>query len=144
MVKKGRHHEWAADNERPAGGTDRGFGFVFAVASLVVAAILWWIDSAYWPWAIGASAAFLALALVFPKALAPLNKVWTLFGLLLHRIVSPLVMGFMFFVVVTPIGLLLGRLGKRPLSLDFDPKAKTYWVEREPPGPAPETMSNQF
>jgi hypothetical protein len=84
------------------------------------------------------------VALLWPAVLAPLNRIWTRFGLLLHRIVSPVVLGVMFFGVVTPMGLVMRALGKDPLRLRFDPAARTYWIERRPPGPAPDTLNNQF
>ena len=65
-------------------------------------------------------------------------------GMLMARIVNPLVIGLMFFVVITPIGLLMRAFGQRPLSLQYEPDAPTYWIERKPPGPPPESMGNQF
>ena len=70
------------------------------------------------------------VAWLSPAALAPLNRVWTRFGLLLHRIVSPVVLGVMFFVVVTPMGLVMRALGKDPLRLRFDREARSYWIDR--------------
>ena len=90
------------------------------------------------------SAAFLAAALVWPGVLAPLNRLWTRFGLLLHRLVSPLVLGVMFFLVITPMGLVMRALGKDPLRLQRDRAARTYWIDRQPPGPAPDSLNNQF
>ena len=66
------------------------------------------------------------------------------FGLLLHRIVNPLVMALLFFLVVTPIALLMRLFGKRPLHLKTEPDAATYWIPRDPPGPEPDTMKQQF
>jgi len=66
------------------------------------------------------------------------------FGLLLHRIVNPLVMALLFFLVVTPIALLMRLFGKRPLQLDSEADAESYWIPRDPPGPDPETMKQQF
>ena len=109
---------------------------------------------AVWPWLFGdsgmrlwsasAAAAICLAALVRPVFLAPANRAWMKFGLLLHRIVNPLVMGLIFYLTVTPTGLIFRALGKDPLRLRLDPEAKTYWIDREPPGPAPETMSQQF
>jgi hypothetical protein len=93
---------------------------------------------------VAASLFFLLFALVLPKALSPLNWVWTRFGLLLHQIVSPLVLGLLFLAVFTPMGLAMKLLGSDPLRLRFDPKAKSYWLERDPPGPAPESLKDQF
>jgi hypothetical protein len=80
---------------------------------------------------------------ISPAALAPLNRM-DAFRLLLHRIVSPLVLGVMFFGVVTPMGLVMRALGKDPLRLRFDRDARSYWIDRRPPGPAPDTLNNQF
>jgi hypothetical protein len=87
---------------------------------------------------------FLAAALLRPALLAPLNRLWTRFGLLLHRIVSPVVLGIMFFAVITPMAWIRRALGNDPLRLRFDREARTYWVDRQPPGPPPETLTNQF
>lgn len=87
---------------------------------------------------------FLLLALIVPKLLFPLNWLWTKFGLLLHKIISPLVLGVLFLLVITPIGLLMRLFGADPLRLKLDPEASTYWIERTPPGPAPESLKDQF
>ena len=63
---------------------------------------------------------------------------------MLHKVVNPLVMGFLFFLVVTPIGLLMRLLGKRPLELEFERDRSSYWKDRTPPGPPAEGMKNQF
>jgi hypothetical protein len=73
-----------------------------------------------------------------------LNRLWLRFGLLLNRIVSPIVLGFLFYAVITPTGMIIRRAGRDPLRLQWDANAASYWIERRPPGPAPETMSNQF
>ncbi|MEM9315274.1 MAG: SxtJ family membrane protein, partial [Pseudomonadota bacterium] len=88
--------------------------------------------------------AFALVALVLPRALAPLNRGWHAFGLFLGRIVAPLIMGLIFFAVVTPIGLARRALGKRSLDDRFDAEAASYWVDREPPGPEPEQLPRQF
>ncbi len=79
-----------------------------------------------------------------PSLLAPLNRVWTKFGLLLHKVVSPIVLGVMFYLVITPTGLLMRLFGKDPLRLKFDGTAKSYWIPREPPGPKPDSIKDQF
>src|SRR5262249_10838160 len=126
------------------GSSDRSFGLVFAGFFLIVGT---------WPlvhgrplrvWAVGVAAVFLIAALVNPTWLGPLNRLWLRLGLLLQLIVSPVVLGLLFFLTVTPIGLLMRLTGKDPLRLRFDPLARSYWVERRPPGPAPDTMRQQF
>jgi hypothetical protein len=95
-------------------------------------------------WPLAVAAVFLVPSLLHPGLLAPLNRVWTRIGLLLHRVVSPVVIGVLFFTTITPMGLVMRWLGHDPLRLGFDADARSYWIERRPPGPAPETMSNQF
>ncbi|MDD9928124.1 MAG: SxtJ family membrane protein [Rhodospirillaceae bacterium] len=95
-------------------------------------------------WSLIIAGVFLALAFAAPKLLSPLNRLWMRFGLLLHRIVNPLVMALLFFLVVTPIALLMRLFGKRPLHLETEPDAESYWIPRDPPGPEPETMKQQF
>ena len=137
-------HEDLGRKDEVKGSSDRTFGLVFAVLFAVIG--LWPLlgGDAVRIWSLGLAVAFLARALVAPGLLAPLNRLWMRFGLLLHKVVSPLVLGLMFYATVTPIGLIMRLLGKDPLGRGFDPAAKSYWIERDPPGPAPETMKNQF
>lgn len=124
--------------------TDRAFGLVFAVVFLIVAA--WPLldeGSPRW-WALGVSAALVLISLVAPGVLRPLNRLWTQFGLLLQKVVSPIVLGAILFLVVTPVGVLMRLTGKDPLRLRREPAARSYWIERSPPGPEPSTMSQQF
>jgi len=125
-------------------GSDRSFGLVFAAVFALVGGWQVWRGRDWGWWALTASAAFLTVAMVLPAALNPLNRLWFQFGMLLHRAVNPLILGLLFFGVVMPIGLLMRLLGKRPLNLDHDAQAASYWVRRDPPGPAPETFTKQF
>lgn len=95
-------------------------------------------------WALSIAGLLLTVAIVRPAWLAPANRLWMRFGLLLHKITNPLIMGLVFFLTVTPTGLIMRAMGKDPLNRKLDRAAKSYWIEREPPGPAPETMINQF
>ena len=95
-------------------------------------------------WSLLVGAAFLLSGLLYPRILGPLNRLWLKLGLVLHAIVSPVVMGLLFYSTVTPIGILFRWLGKDPLRLRIDPSIDTYWIERHPPGPAPHTMPRQF
>ena len=137
-------HESYERIEDIQGSSDRSFGLVFATVFALIGVVPFLFGKGLVVWALIVSAVFLALALLVPKVLAPLNRIWLRFGLLLHRIVSPIVLGFMFFVVITPIGLLMRALGKNPLRLSFDPEAESYWIKRSPPGPAPESLKDQF
>lgn len=132
-----RRHEVKASSER-------SFGIVFAVVFAVIG--LWPLVGGGAPrlWAVVIGAGFLALALLWTAPLRPFNQLWTRLGLLLHAVVNPVVMGFLFFGTVLPIGLLLRLTGKDLLNLKRDPGAASYWIERKPPGPKPETMIQQF
>jgi hypothetical protein len=130
----------------PPGKTssDRAFGGVFAV---VFALLGGWplLDGApphLWAWALALGFAFVAL--LRPTWLAPLNRLWTRFGLFLHKIVNPLVLGVIFLVAILPIGLLFKLLGKDPMRLRRRPDAGSYWIERHPPGPAADSLPRQF
>jgi len=95
---------------------------------------------------VGSEKAFgIVFAVVFAIiGLRPLNLVWFRFGLLLHKVVNPLVMGFLFFSTVLPIAIILRMVGKDPLHRKFDAAAETYWIKRDPPGPEPDSMRHQF
>ena len=84
------------------------------------------------------SLAVLAAALLRPQWLGPLNRAWFKLGLALNRIVNPVVMGILFFGAVVPLGWFLRRKGEDLLRVQMKPEATTYWIAREPPGPAPE------
>jgi len=125
--------------------SERGFGLVFAAVFVIVA--LWPLtgeDSTVRLWSLAVAAAFVLVAFGAPRLLRPLNRIWAAFGLLLHRVVNPVVMGLIFYLSVVPVGLIMRALGKRPLALGFEPEAASYWIIRDPAGPDPETMNRQF
>ncbi|WP_068430128.1 SxtJ family membrane protein [Magnetospirillum sp. XM-1] len=125
-------------------GSDRSFGLVFAAVFAIVALLPLKDGGEVRLWAGAVAGAFLLVALVYPKALKPLNKLWFLIGMALHHVVTPLVMGLLFFLTVTPIALIMRAVGKDPLHLARDDKAASYWINRTPPGPAPDSMRRQF
>lgn len=119
------------EHDKVVSGSDRNFGLVFAALFLVIG--LWPLLSSSgvrW-WALVVAVAFLAAAFIWPKSLAPLNRLWFKFGVLLGRIVGPIVMALIFFVTVTPTALIIRARGKDLLKLKADPSAKSYWVERD-------------
>lgn len=146
MTVKGSQqtHEDFAREEEVKVSSERSFGFVFATVFVVIGLLPLFHRNPVHLWSLGIAAVFLVLALAAPRALAPLNRLWMKFGLLLHAIVNPVVMAFLFFSTVTPIALLMRIRGKDPLRLKLDPNAKTYWIDRTPPGPSPDTMPRQF
>lgn len=137
-------HEDLTREEDVQGSSNRSFGLVFAGFFAIVAAISAWRHGWMWPWAAGIAGAFLIVSFALPGILAPLNRGWTKFGLLLGKIVAPVVLGLLFFLSVVPIGLIMRARGKDLLRLKFDRAARSYWIERDPPGPPPETMRKQF
>ncbi len=139
-----RFHERLAADEPDAASSDRGFGLVMAAALAVLAGIVAWQGSRA-AWGLLAAAVLVgAVAWRRASLLAPANRLWTRFGLILHRLVSPIVLGVVFFLVLTPMALLMRAFGKRPLELGFRPDLASYWIDRGDPGPAPESMKDQF
>ena len=120
--------------------SNRSFGIVFFIVFLLIATYPLLNDGHLRIWSLIISVIFLVLGLLNSKTLYPLNKIWFKFGIFLGKIISPLVMGLIFFTVVTPIGLFMRLLNKDLLSLKFN-KKKTYWIEKNEPI---SKMKNQF
>ena len=137
-------HESFSRDEKVVAGSDRSFGIVMAAAFAVLALLNAWHGGRLWPWTGAVAGLFLAAALLRPALLNPLNRLWLQFGLLLHKVVNPIMMAFVFFGAVLPTGLAMRALGKDPLRLRRQPDANSYWIERRPRGPAPESMTDQF
>lgn len=137
-------HEDLKRAEGVRGSSDRTFGLIFA--SVFAFLSLWPLRAGGHvrvP-AFGVAGVFLAVALLRPALLHPLNRAWTALGLLLGRIVNPLVTTVLFFLVFIPAGLISRLGGKDPLRLKPAREADTFWIDRQPPGPQPDTMSKQF
>jgi hypothetical protein len=121
---------------------ERSTGLVFTVVALIVAAL--WRNDPVVPWvALGVAAVLAALSFLAPKLLKPLNVVWFKFGLLLHRIVNPLVMFIMFVVVFVPAGLIM-RIWHDPLRSKRGTAGSTYWRPRKADADKTASMANQF
>ncbi len=139
-------HESYRSHDPPKASSPRAFGFVFAAffALLALGRFLkgGGVRSPLSGWMLAFAVialAFTVLALARPLWLAPLNKIWLAFGSLLHRVVSPVVLGIVFFAVVWPIGLVMRMLGKDPLRLKLQrggagtsAGVDSYWIVREP------------
>lgn len=137
-------HEDLTREQQIEGSSDRVFGLVFAGVFLVIAG--WPLFSGEMPrwWASGVAAVFALVALVKPALLGGLNRLWIKLGILLGKVVSPVALGILFYGVLVPIGAVMRLTGKDPLRLKLDPSAASYWIPREPPGPPPDSMTNQF
>ena len=120
--------------------SNRSFGIVFFVVFLLVALYPLIHAEEIRLWSLIISIIFLILGLLNSKILGPLNKIWFKFGILLGKILSPLIMGIIFFLVVTPIGFIMRLLGKDVLNLKYN-KNKSYWIEKNGPK---SKMKNQF
>ena len=144
MSEKQSLHEDFGREDGPKPGSERSFGIVFAVVFAIIGLWPLWDGGPVRIWALAGAGIFLAAGLFTPPLLRPLNRLWFLFGMALHKVISPLVMGFLFYLTVTPIALIMRAIGKDPLHRQFDPQAKSYWIVRDPAGPAPETMRRQF
>lgn len=137
-------HEDLRREEKVEGSSDRSFGLVFAGVFTIVGVVKLWLGSMWsLPW-FAAAALVLAIAFARPALLAPFNRLWTRFGLLLFRIINPVIMLLIFVVCFVPMGVVMRLFGWDPMRRRLDPDASTYWIPRDPPGPAGESMKNQF
>jgi len=122
-------------------GSNRSFGIVFFIVFVLVATYPLLNQGEVRIWSLIISFLFLFLGLLNSKILTPLNKLWFRFGLFLGKIISPIIMGVIFFLVVTPIGLLMRFFGKDVLNLKLNKKKSSYWIEKDGPK---SKMKNQF
>lgn len=122
-------------------GSNRNFGLVFFIVFLIISIWPLTYEEPVRNWSAIISSVFLILGLMNSKLLSPLNKLWFKFGMILGAIVAPVVMGAVFFLVITPIGLVMKIMGKDLLNKKYDTRKKTYWIKRDIPIG---TMKRQF
>ena len=120
--------------------SNRSFGLVFFIVFLLIAFYPLINQEEIRIWSVLISLLFLILGIINSKILTPLNKAWFKFGIFLGKIISPFIMGIIFFLVVTPIAFLMRMLNKDLLNLKFNKKS-SYWIEKTDPK---STMKNQF
>ena len=137
-------HEDLSRKQEVEGSSDRSFGLVFAAVFVLIGAWPLWQGAAPRWWALGVAAAFAAVAVLRPGLLAHPNRLWSRLGVLLGMLVSPIALGALFYLAFVPIGLLMRLAGKDPLRLRRDAGSASYWIPRRPPGPPPDSMTNQF
>ena len=121
-------------------GSNKNFGVVFFIVFLLIALYPLLNNNEVRLWSLIISVLFLILGILNSKILSPLNKIWFKFGLILGKIISPIIMGIIFFLVVTPIGFIMKLLGKDLINLKFN-NEKSYWIEKSGPK---SKMKNQF
>ena len=126
--------------DEPKISSNKSFGIVFFIVFFLIGIYPILNDDQVRIWSLIISVVFLILGLLNSRILSPLNKIWFKFGILLGKIISPLVMGLIFFIVVTPIGILMRLFNKDLLNLKFN-KNKTYWTEKKD---TKSKMKNQF
>ena len=120
--------------------SNRSFGIVFFIVFLIIAIYPLINNADLRIWSLIISIIFLILGLINSKLLTPLNKLWFKFGIFLGKLISPIIMGIIFFFVVTPIGLLLRIFGKDVLNLKKN-SLTSYWIDRKE---EKKNMKNQF
>ena len=136
------HERLTADEPAPAPGSERGFGVLFAIVFGAVGLFpLLETQPPHW-WPLALAAGLLAAAIRRPQLLAPFNRAWFRLGLVLQRFVNPLVLALLFYLVVTPTGVMMRLFRRNLLGLRRDPDAASYWIHRDAPAPA--SMKNQF
>jgi Saxitoxin biosynthesis operon protein SxtJ len=137
-------HETVQSFRKAAAGSNRKFGITLGLILGFLA--IWPLVHHHAPrwWLVAVALCLAGAGLFYPAVLGPANRAWFKFGLALNIIVSPIVMGLLFFGAVVPVGFVLRKRGEDPLGLKRAPQAATYWGERTPPGPGPGTMRKQF
>ena len=137
-------HEDLNREEEIKVSSDRSCGIVFTLVFLAVGT--WTVlggQSKGWLF-LAVSALFFIVALACPTILGPFNRTWMKFGLLLSRVVNPLILGVVFFLIVTPMAVVRRLLGKDSLHLESKSGLESYWIDRNPPDPKPGSMTKQF
>jgi Saxitoxin biosynthesis operon protein SxtJ len=124
--------------------SNRSFGWTFSGIFLAVGVYGLWRGGAVLSWLLVAAVVMAAVTVTREAWLTPLNRAWMRLGELLGRVVNPLVLGLIFFGVFTPVGLVMRIWGRDAMARRFKPDLKSYWLERDPPGPADDSYRNMF
>jgi len=137
-------HESLASFRKIEASSNRKFGLTIGAVLFALSLLpLLHHRAPHW-WLVVVSAAFLIAGAIFPSILAWPNRLWFKFGLALNAVVSPIIMGALYFGAVVPIGWLVRRSGEDILALRLAPEASTYWITRDPPGPTSGSLGKQF
>ena len=146
MDKAGGTHEHLSKRDDVKAPTERSFGITFAVVFALLAAFTYWHRGATMMFytTIAVSLVFAVVTLVAARLLRPLNLLWLKFGLLLHKVVNPVIMGLLFFAVFTPMGVVMRAFGIDLLRLKRKPASETYWISRRDEAIQDSSMKNQF
>jgi hypothetical protein len=136
-------HEDFGRAQDTAIGSERNFGLTIGGALALLGALSWYRTGSYWPWLLAASVALAIAALATPGLLRPLNRAWFRFGLLLARVMQPIVLGLMFYVILTPFAMVFRRFSKVPLGVGSQTGDASYWIRRGAERPK-DDLRNQF
>jgi hypothetical protein len=137
-------HEKSKDQEALRTGSDRTFGFLMAVIFLIIGLFPLWGGGVALFWSLATAGGLAFVASLFPRLLHQFNTAWCHFGRVLHLIMTPLIMGIVFFIIVTPMAIMFKLIGRDSLLRKFDPSVSTYWIEYNSRAPASESMRDQF
>jgi hypothetical protein len=140
----GSWHESLRTEVSPRGSTDRSFGLLFAVVCGLIAMFGLWEGRRSAVWWLVAALIFCIVAWFAAPLLGPLNRGWRWLSLQLFQIANPIIMGLVFFVVITPIAIIMRQVGRDPLKLRFDPEKPSYWLDRMSVGERQTSMTDQF
>ena len=147
MSQNSSLHENYRDEEPTEAGSDRAFGctvgsilMLIGAAKAFVAGAIFWVACLIFV----SGSVLLLLGIIAPSRLSTLNGIWLKVGTAIARVVNPVILALLFFLVVTPMAFFMRIVGKRPLGLAADRGAATYWIEREPRAGGASTMRRQF
>jgi hypothetical protein len=129
---------------KPTLPSNRSFGWTFTGIFVIAGVYGLWKGGAALPWLLPLAALTALVTLTRDAWLAPLNRAWMALGLALGRVVSPVVLGVIFYGVFTPVGWVMRLAGRDAMCRRLDPSAESYWVKRDPPGPADGSYRNMF
>ena len=129
---------------KPTLPSNRSFGWTFTGIFIIAGVYGLWKGGAALPWLLPLAALTALVTLTRETWLTPLNRAWMALGLLLGRVVSPIVLGAIFYGVFTPVGWVMRLAGRDAMCRRLDPDASSYWVKRDPPGPADDSYRNMF
>jgi len=121
---------------KPILPSDRSFGWTFTGFFALVAF--------FQPWMLALAALTALVTMIRSHWLAPFNRAWMKFGALLHHVVSPVVLGVIYFGIFTPVGVVMRAFGRDVMCRRFEPAQPTYWVRRDPPGPRDDSFRDMF
>ena len=130
-------------NTEPKMLSNRSFGLIFSAIFMVFSIYPVLFGNGLRIWTLIISLLFFSAAVLVPSILTPLNKLWVKFGLFMHSIINPILMGLVFFLTVLPTGIIIKCLGKDPMNRKFDNNSKSYWIDRKEKI-SKESFDNQF